>query len=62
MHLEKQAVQTIEQILETGQDVEIRKNRHGITIASVNKRLMYPPKTETENNERASVNQNGGTR
>ena len=39
--LNRSAVETIETILEGGYDVEIRKNRNGITIASVGKKLIY---------------------
>lgn len=39
--LDLEAVETIEKALDAGYDVEIRKNKNGITIASVSKKLVY---------------------
>lgn len=39
--LNREAIETIEKALDAGYDVEIRKNKNGITIASISKKLVY---------------------
>ena len=39
--LDKDAVKAIERILASGFDVELRKKKYGVTIASVGKKVVY---------------------
>lgn len=39
--LNSKAIATIENALEAGYDVEVRRNKYGITIASVSKKVTY---------------------
>lgn len=53
--LTKEAVQKIETALDGGYDVEVRKNKIGITVASVGKKLIFKseiPIIETEKTEK----------
>lgn len=48
--LNNKAVIAIETILDAGYDVEIRRNKNGVTIASVGKKVTYKedPTTDRE--------------
>lgn len=39
--LTKEAIEEIDNILASGFDIEARKNRYGITVASVSKQVRY---------------------
>lgn len=41
VHLDRTVVEAIETGLNAGYDIEVRKNRYGITVASVGKKLIY---------------------
>ncbi len=41
IHLDRTVVEAIETGLNAGYDIEVRKNRYGITVASVGKKLIY---------------------
>ena len=42
--LNEQAILEIDRILSAGFDVECRRNRYGISVASVSKQVRYPLK------------------
>lgn len=52
--MDKEAIKTIESILANGYDVEIRKTKYGITIASIGKKVVYK---ENLTDERVSANE-----
>jgi len=39
--LDKEAIEAIEIALNGGYDVEVRKNKNGVTIASMGKKVIY---------------------
>lgn len=41
MMLDREAIKSIETILANGYDVEIRKTKYGVTIASIGKKVVY---------------------
>lgn len=51
MKLTNEQIKHIETVLESGYDVEIRKLKKGITIASVGKKVVYK-EVEHENDKR----------
>ena len=56
--IEEKAIKAIDTILESGYDVEIRKTKFGVTVASVGKKVIYKEnseKNETENSKKVSA-------
>lgn len=41
VHLDSEVVEAIETGLNAGYDIEVRKNKFGITVASVGKKVIY---------------------
>ena len=48
--LNKEIIEIMESSLNRGYDLEVRTNKHGITVAEVSKRVVYKdnPTTESE--------------
>ena len=56
--IEEKAIKAIDTILESGYDVEIRKTKFGVNVASVGKKVIYKEnseKNETENSKKVSA-------